>query len=222
MQLAPVTLIALLVGVPAAASEANNAVPQPVYVQVWLGGQGTDDRTWEASDAASGANVLGDLGTLPFGGGAWQKLWGGGVWQLGFEGGGLFTWKSDNTQLRGNGNAVQISVDSTFYSFGVFMGGVVSVKPVHPLRLYVAAGPSLTWAWLDNDRDDTAPTQSSNGTGNDASVVAYARAGIEFELANGFTFGASARYADDEFQFGNAGDLKFDEPLWLLTLGARL
>lgn len=47
-------------------------------------------------------------------------------------------------------------------------------------------------------------------------------AGIEFVLDNGFTFGASVRYADDDFSFGKAGDLKLDEPVYLLTLGARL
>ena len=54
------------------------------------------------------------------------------------------------------------------------------------------------------------------------SFVAYGRAGVEFVLNNGFTFGASVRYADDEFDFGSGGKLRFDEPMWLLTLGAHL
>jgi len=57
---------------------------------------------------------------------------------------------------------------------------------------------------------------------SDVSVVPYARAGIEFELGSGFAFGVSARYADDEFDFGEAGKLEFDQLLWVLTLGGRV
>jgi hypothetical protein len=226
MQLLLIALLGLLFVLPAAAQET----PPPqasTYVQVWLGGQGTDDDAWEAEDVESGTSVLGDLGTLPFGGGAGQRMWGSGAWQIGYEGGGLFTWKSDNTEFRGTNTALQINVDSTFATLGVFMGGVASVSPWRHMRLYVAAGPSLTWAWLwDDDDDDTTPSGDAtidlSGTENDASFVAYGRAGIEFMLDTGFTFGASVRYADDDFSFDDAGDVRFDEPLWLLTLGAQI
>ena len=61
-----------------------------------------------------------------------------------------------------------------------------------------------------------------DGSESDVSFVAYGRAGVEFILNDGFAFGASVRYADDEFDFGSGGKLRFDEPMWLLTLGARL
>jgi hypothetical protein len=216
----------LLVALPVAASEAP-AAPPPIYVQVWLGGQGTDDGSWKISDPQSGESALGDLGTLPFGGGAGQKLWGSGAWQIGFEGGGLVTWKNDRTDFRGTNNTLQVTIDNTFASFGVFMGGVVSVTPIRSLRLYLAAGPSLTWAWLHNDNDNQTPppggtTVDISGDANDVSVAPYARAGVEFVMDDGFTFGVSVRYADDQFHFGDAGDLEFDQVLWLLTLGSRL
>lgn len=212
-----------------AADEGSAPSPKTSYVQAWIGGLSTDDGSWKSSDVQSGDNVTGDLGTLPFGGGAAQTLWGTGAWQIGFEGGGLGSWKSDNTEFRGTssgGTNIQIKVDSTFFSLGVFMGAVVSVRPVQHVRLYVAGGPSVTWAWIeDNDNNDATNTNATidfNGTESDTSFVAYGRAGVEFVLTDGLTFGASVRYADDEFQFGRAGDLTFDEPLWLLTLGARL
>jgi len=223
----PVGFLCLLFAWPLAASDTPPVTPQ-LYVQVWLGGQSTDDGSWEIPDPAGGQNVLGDLGTLPFGGGAGQLFWGSGAWQIGYEGGALVTWKNDRTEFRGTNGTVQVVIDNTFVSAGVFMGGVVSVVPVRPLRLYVAAGPSVTWAWLQNDNDDQAApppgsnTNTINGDANDVSVVPYARAGIEIVLHDGFTFGLSVRYADDEFQFDDAGDLKFDQVLWLLTLGSRL
>jgi hypothetical protein len=224
-----VAFLSLIVAFPVA---ANDASPE-VYVQVWLGALGTEDDSWKITDSQTGENVLGDLGTLPFGGGGFQQLWGTGAWQIGYEGGGMVTWKNENTHFHGtstSGNtSAEVTFDNTFFSFGVFMGAVLSVTPIRPLRFYVAAGPSVTWAWLqDNNNDPTpAPTDgtiviNTNGTANDASVVPYARAGFEIVLQDGFTFGASVRYADDKFNFGDAGDLKFNEPLWLLTLGSRL
>jgi len=221
----PLVLLWLLFALPVVASDT----PQPqLYVQVWLGGQSTDEGSWEISDPGGGSSVLGELGTLPFGGGAGQLFWGSGAWQIGYEGGGLVTWKNDRTDFRGTNGTLKVTIDNTFVSAGVFMGGVVSVVPIRPLRLYVAAGPSVTWAWLQNNNNDQAApppggnTNYINGDANDVSVVPYARAGIEIVLDEGFTFGASVRYADDEFQFDDAGDLKFDQLLWLLTLGSRL
>ena len=221
-------LLVLAAGLPlcAAAEESVPANEPTIYLQAWLGGLGTKSDSWQATDT-NNDSVLGDLGTLPFGGGAGQKLWGSGAWKIGFEGGALGTWKSDNTQFRGvsnGGTNVEVTVDSKFFSFGVFMGAVASLNLSHYVRLYVAGGPSATWAWVDNgnNNDTTSNTVDLSNSDSDGSFVAYGRAGIEFALDSGFTFGASVRYADDDFSFGKAGDLKLNEPLYLLTLGAIL
>ena len=216
----------VLFSLPAIASDAPTT---PIYLQAWIGALDTDSESWKVTDPQSGEDVLGDLGTLPYGGGAGQQLWGSGAWQIGYEGGGLVTWKNGRTEFRGNSNAVLVRIDNTFGAVGVFMGGVVSVRPFQPMRLYIAGGPSVTYAWLFDD-DDNEPVSSPGSTvtinvddtKSDVSVVPYARAGIEFELSNGFTFGVSARYADDEFDFGDAGKLEFDQVTWMLTLGGRV
>lgn len=219
------TLFGLFTAWPAAATETFATAPPITYVQVWLGGLDTGNDSWKVSDPQAGGSGQGDLGTLPFGGGAGQKLWGTGAWRIGFEGGALGSWKSDKTEFRGVSNgstSVQIKIDSTYFSLGMFMGGVASVNLSRYVRLYAAGGPSLTWAWLQDDgNNDNTTTGIDFNTENDGSFVAYGRAGIEFVLDNDFTFGASVRYADDDFSFGNAGDLKLDKPLYLLTLGAR-
>lgn len=205
--------------------------PTPIYLQAWIGALDTSSDSWKVSDPQSGEEALGDIGTLPYGGGAGQQLWGDGAWQIGYEGGGLVTWKNGRTEFRGNSNAVLVRIDNTFGAVGVFMGGVISVRPFHPMRLYVAGGPSVTMGWLFDDNGDNNDEVNPPGNGvtinlddtkSDVSVVPYARAGIEFELGSGFTFGVSARYADDEFDFGDAGKLEFDQVLWVLTLGGRV
>jgi len=219
--------LALSFALPAAA-DAPHASPE-TFVQVWIGAIDTKNDSWKATEVHSGSDVVGDLGTLPYGGGDGQVLWGDGAWQIGYEGGGLVSWKNETTHFSGvssGGTAVQVQFRNQFYLFGVFMGGVVSVRPASWLRLYASGGPSLTWAWIEDDNNDNASQSSANidtnGSSNDGSFTAYARVGVDFVTSDGFTFGASVRYANDKFDFGNAGELKLDSPLYLLTLGARI
>lgn len=232
MKLAVVLLSFLVASFAAAEAPSDEPRSEWTHLQVWLGALGTDE-SWEVDDPTTGDSAVGDIGTLPFGGGAGQQMWGSGAWQIGYEGGALITWKNDSTEFRGTSNSLRVKIDNTFWSFGVFMGGVISVDPIRNLRLYVAAGPSVTWGFLDDEDDDddepTPPPPPGNNFvidldegSNDVSIVAYARAGAEIILDNGFSFGVSVRYADDEFDFDEAGELELDEPLWLLTLGARL
>jgi len=214
---------------PAAAEPPHPTSPE-TYVQVWIGAIDSKNDSWKATDAQSGSDVVGDLGTLPFGGGDGQMLWGSGAWQIGYEGGGLASWKNETTHFSGasnGGTSVQVQFRNQFFLFGVFMGGVVSVRPAPWVRLYASAGPSLTWAWIEDDNNNNGSSQSSNsidthGSLNDGSFTAYGRAGVDFITSDGFMFGASVRYANDKFDFGDSGELKLDSPLYLLTLGARI
>lgn len=198
------------------------------YAYAWLGVLDTDD-SWTVDRPAPEDDLVGGLGTLPYVGGAGQRLWGQGAWGIGYEGGGLVSWKNHDTRFfaaSGNGGGtLAVSAENTFFSLGVFMGGVASLQPTHNLRLQLAAGPSLTWARLESDHDpQPSPTSGMDGAdaGHDVSIVPYARLGVEFVLRSGFAIGASVRYANDEFDFGSNGELEADEVLWLLTLGSRL
>ena len=222
----------------AQASELADELPATVaqqYVQVWLGSTEADD-AWSLKDS-EGSDFRGDYSSLPVGGGVGQMLWGDRA-QYGFEGGGIVSWKNDDIDFAGRNGELLIAVDTDLFFMDLFMGGIVAVRPSPWLRLYAAAGPSVAWAHLsgDDDEDDEDP----DGTGvivtgpgsflvinaddntDDFSFSFYGRAGIEIELGSGFTFGASARYADHEFDFDNRGELKLDEVQWFLTLGGRI
>ncbi len=217
--------VALIAAFPAAAQAPNDRGPL-TSVQVWLGAQNPDDDSWEVIDPGNGQTAAGEIGTLPFGGGAGQLLWGDGVWRYGYEGGALASWKSETTSFRGTNNSAEVTIDGEYFSFGVFMGGVLSANLSRSARVYVAAGPTATWAWLDDSGDEPIPAPTGvivlGDSEDDVSFTAYGRAGVEVILENGFAFGASVRYAKDEFDFGAGGKLEFEDPLWLLTLGAHL
>ncbi len=201
------------------------------YIQAWLGALNTDD-SWTVTQQEPDQGFVGGLGTLPFGGGAAQQLWGQGRFRFGYEAGGLVSWKNDNTQFFGSSGSgtLVVTTHNTFLGFGVFMGGVASMNVTRYLRLQLAAGPSLMWARLDGDDGNDASQQPAGQatvvvtgeSSHDVSLVPYGRVGLEVLLDDGLTFGVSARYAKDEFDFGRNGDLEVDEVLWLLTIGSRL
>jgi hypothetical protein len=210
----------------AAEAPQQSAPAAEQNVQAWLGGVSTDD-DWSNTDPTDNEPLTGDIGTLPYLGGAGQKLWGG-MFQAGFEGGGLVTWKNDSTNFFATNGSLRISVDNTLWSVEVFMGAVVSVRPVSWLRIYGAAGPSVAYANLDDDNDEAdtpqpnATTVRINASGGSTSAALYARGGFEFEIRQGFTFGAFARYADHEFDFDEGGKLKLGNVQYFVSFGQRL
>lgn len=217
-------LFAALTHAAVSVAQEADSEPQPpasvTYLQGWIGAMPTDQAI-SRPDPASGEPLSADLGTLPFGGGNSQRLWGQGRFQIGLEGGGIATWKGDAWQFSSIDGALEVKIRGKFFSIGAFMGGVASVALHQRFRIYVAAGPSLTWAFLDNDHPaDT--TVESDDTVDDVSFEPYLRAGAEFLLDNGLAVGLSVRHADDEFDFGASGSLDTGDPLWLFTLSRRL
>jgi len=229
---------AMLIACPALAAEAPaagaadgaGAGAAPVqYAQGWLGAVATE-RAWTLDDPDSGSRLVGELDTLPYGGGASQRLWGGRA-RDGFEGGGLITWKNDRIAFASDPGGLRVAIDNELLVLDFFLGGVLSLRPAGGLNLTLAAGPALAWGHVAGDGDDESAASSANGTtvfidldgsGNDLSLVPYARAGLGWEFANGFEVGVSARYAPHEFDFGHRGEVELDEVQWFLTLGQRL
>ncbi len=225
----------LLVAGPVGAETAVEepvAPPEIAYVETWLGAVDTDEN-WELGDEDTGDSLLGDIGTMPYVGGAGNRMWGK-RFRYGFEGGGLISWENDGTRFYGTSNSLRVQIDNEFLSLEVFMGGRLSMALAPGLRLFVAAGPTVAWARLQNEDEEAEVLPASASVGgasvfinlneeeDDFSARFYARGGLEFEFANGFTLGASARYADHQFDFGSSGELELDEVQWFLTLGSRL
>ena len=208
-----------------AAAEAETSTLEQ-NLQVWIGAIDTDDR-WDREDPATGEPLDGDLGTVPYFGGGSQRLWGR-LGQVGYEGGGLVSWKNDSSTFVGDSNRVRVKIDNTFLSLEVYFGAVLSVRPLPWLRLYAGAGPTLAYAYLDDsedEREEDGAVVAGSGFSNSGSAVSltyYGRAGFEFETRNGFRFGAMARYAPHEFDFDDDVELELDTPQYFLTFGQRL
>ena len=211
------------------------------YVQAWLGTTDADD-AWSLDDPSTGVRLEGDYSSLPIGGGVGQRLWGATA-QIGFEGGGLVSFKNDAVVFTGADPGLRVSIDNELFFMDVFMGGVVSLRPARWVRMYAAAGPSIAWGFLNGDDDHDHDHHHDNDHGEDSVVVIgpgsvfvidldenrsdfsfalYGRVGIDFELDSGFTFGISARYAEHEMDFDERGEFTLDEMQWFITLGGRI
>ncbi len=115
------------------------------YVQAWLGTTDAND-AWSLDDPSTGVRLEGDYSSLPIGGGVGQRLWGATA-QIGFEGGGLVSFKNDAVVFTGADPGLRVSIDNELFFMDVFMGGVVSLRPARWVRIYAAAGPSIAWGF---------------------------------------------------------------------------
>ena len=220
----------------ASAQEQEHNLPATAlqtYVQAWLGTMEADN-AWSLDDPSTGVRLEADYSSIPLGGGVGQRLWGASV-QIGFEGGGLVSFKNDAVVFAGADPGLRVSIDNEFFLTEVFMGGVVSLRPAHWLRLYAAAGPSIAWGLLHGeDEDDNGESRvvvigpgsllviDLDETHSDFSFGFYGRIGIDFEFKSGFTFGVSARYVEHEMNFDERGKFTLDDMHWFVTLGGRI
>ncbi len=215
------------------AQESDADMPESIaheYVQAWLGATDADE-AWTIEEPTTNSELVGDYSTLPLLGGAGQRLWGKRA-QIGFEGGGLVSWKSDKIAFAVSNGQIAVRMDTELFLMDVFLGGVLSVRPARWLRIYAAAGPSIAWGYLPSEDDDgvaVGPVGTGSGifidlsaSERDFSFAVYGRVGLDIELKNGFTFGVSARYAEHEFDFGSRGELNLDEMQFFLTLGSKI
>ncbi len=119
----------------ASAQEREHNLPATAaqtYVQAWLGTMEADD-AWSLDDPSTGVRLEADYSSIPLGGGVSQLLWGASV-QIGFEGGGLVSFKNDAVIFAGADPGLRVSIDNEFFLTELFMGGVVSLRPSHWLR----------------------------------------------------------------------------------------
>src|SRR5690606_19647666 len=91
---------------------STHADPPRQYIYGWLGALDAGN-AWTANDPDDG-RATSDLGTLPFGGAASQRIRGD-RFQYGYEGGGLITWKSRRSAFLATSNELRVKVRSSLF-----------------------------------------------------------------------------------------------------------
>lgn len=189
---------------------------------------------WEIEDGGDGSKYAADIDKMIYGGGAAQLSYRDGPFQYGVETGGLISFHADTSSFaRVDGGAtVGVKVKSSVWLVDIFMGGYVSYELAQAFRVYASAGPSVIYGSLSIDDDDVTIQPLDNNSGgtitfspdsreSDFVVGLYARAGFEFILDNGISFGLSARQVDSELDFGDSGTIDLNDTQYFLTVGKR-
>lgn len=122
--------------------------------------------------------------------------------QFGIESGILISFAKEKSNYRSNGNRTVVSIDTSLILGDLFLGVFLSQDFGEVMRIYAAAGPLLMLGRINGEFDDEDPSirrvqEDENAVG----VGGYARAGIEFAIAQGGTFGIGGRAFKADLDF---------------------
>ena len=216
-------------------SLSSSLLAQDLDIRYMQGMAGVLDAgdAWQIDDGADASSYVADIDKMIYGGGAVHLSHMDGAFQYGVETGGLVSFHADTSSFVkvDDGATVAVKVESSLWLVDVSLGGFVSYSVGEHFRLYASAGPSVIYGSLSIDDDEIEPTPYDNGANtitfspnsreSDFQIGLYARAGFEFILTNGITFGASVRQVDSELDFGDSGEIDLNHPQYFLTVGKK-
>jgi hypothetical protein len=155
-------------------------------------------------------DVTGEGGTVdqyPVIGGGFQHKMGGSAVDLGVEAllslggranGGAFI-------VGPGGGLIAVSLD--LFVVDIYGGPFISLPLGDKARVYGAVGPLVQFASYHQSPTNVSGGESGNGFG----IGAYARTGVEFEMASGSLIGLGVRWYDSQVDLSNRlGDLDIE------------
>lgn len=134
---------------------------------------------------------------IPLVGVAAQKSFYGTLFKCGLEVGGLFNWQSEVRSYAissgDSGGTAAVALDINAFLLDYFFGAYSSFEPANWVRLYLGAGPLLTYGSRKiesiNPQTDEKETTSDSGFG----VGVYTRLGLELIFTDKVIFGVGVR-----------------------------
>ena len=222
--------VSLLLAPPAALAD-RAAADEPANYQVFLGVLDLDDQTGRWDDI-SDEPVDVDFSSLPSGGIEAEYIFHRGYVHVGLNPGGSIAWKSDDTRFAGGftedtGGVLAVDVDNSLFIAELHLGGYVRGRLHERITAYAAGGPMLAYGYHEvedeqvDGRDGDLDLDDTDS--DDVNVGFYARAGIDFELADHNLLGFGLRYLSTELDFDRTvGNLDITGPQYVLTYTQRL
>ena len=113
--------------------------------------------------------------------------------QVGVEFGVLVSFAAEDRDVRSVGGTAVISSDTSLVLGDLFLGVFVSQDIADEFRIYAAAGPLLMLGRIDGDFDSDDSRTRFDESETAVGGGGYARAGIEFNMNEGGTFGIGVR-----------------------------
>lgn len=228
-----IVLLLALQTTPAAAEEKDQQAP---LFQVFLGVLELDDQSGQWDEISDG-KVDVDFSSLPSGGIEAEYTYGRGWVHWGINSGGSVAWKSDDTNISGgltneNGGTLRIDIDNSLLLVELHLGGFVRGRLSEKITTYAAAGPMIMYGEhkvKDENLVETPDSGTQTGTvvlensdSNDVNIGYYARAGIDFEIAQDQHMGLGVRYMSTELDFDKTiGKIDIKGPQYVLTFSQQ-
>ena len=208
------TTLMVLAVLPASAGAAADDFP-PTYVQAFIGAAEFDEEQMTFAKTSSNdpdAATANDLSSMPFLGFGGQYAFSEGNTHVGLDGTILFGWRSrDSSVAAGNGQA-RVKLDTDLWLIDLAMGVYAQTIFGDHWRVYLAAGPLMLFGEYAEEADEDDPevttTEESEHSSSDSGfgIGGYARAGLEYRLANNAFMGLCVRGLATNLEFDGALD----------------
>lgn len=208
------TMFMVLALLPASDGRAADDFP-PTYVQAFIGAAEFDEEQMTFSKTSSDdpdSSTANDLSSMPFLGFGGQYAFAEGNTHFGLDGTILLGWRSrDSSVSAGNGQA-RVELDTDLWLIDLAMGVYAQTIFGDHWRVYVAAGPLMLFGEYSEEADEDDPevttTEESEHSSSDSGfgIGGYARAGLEYRLANNAFMGLCVRGVATNLEFDGALD----------------
>ena len=227
----------LLLALSAAAggAESIDEIEKPL-IQVFLGVLELDDQTGRWEDISE-SEVDVDFSSLPSGGIETEFAFGRDWIHWGINAGGSIAWKSDDTNFSGGfteetGGVLRVDVDNSLFLFELHLGAYVRGRLADRVTTYAAAGPMVMYGRheVEDERAEQQPSGDpvddvpdiKDSDSDDVNIGYYARAGVDFEIAENQHIGLGLRYMSTELDFDKTiGKIDIKGPQYVLTYTAQ-
>ena len=208
-------------------TDMRGASSKPRYSFAQIGQFKLDDNAVAIHSNAE--KYSGELDELPFFLGGIQQIHAGSWLRFGWEAGAMMSWQNDTVALYGNANEVHVKMDNAFFMFGTFAGALFDIPIANIARIFVSAGPSLSFASLKlKAKDDDIQVNPQNiylinESEQKFGLGAYASAGIVFSPEKNYEIGLVVRQSYLGFDFKNSqSQFIYEGQQLMLSFGARL
>ncbi len=206
----PVALLIMAAGLVCASTRASSCTydtwSEDYNAQALLGATRFDHLKFRIDDSATPRKA--NLSTLPQLGGAWYTRPLGDRLQCGLESSLLLGFRADKLNyLYIGGGGLYVNLSTSLWMFDLAGGAYANLylDPDRNVRLYAGGGPLIMYVSYRTDKEFSDNTDNEVYTESSMGLGVYARAGIEFRVADAGMLGFGVRGTWSDVDFSDVG-----------------
>lgn len=206
----------------------------PGMINFYLGAMNVDDQSFNIDgDGASGDFDI-DFSTLPGGGIVVEMPFRAGGLEAGVEVGAGVAWKNQDTSFAGRSidgdTTIVVDIDNAFLLADLQVGLFARAKLGSRASIYLGGGPTFVYGRHEVEDEDVEPEPLDGTTiilqkddASDFNLGYYARAGIDFRVAERLNIGFGARLLGVELDFDDTvGKTDIDGVFYFVNISQPL